>query len=220
MMMKRIMPAAATLIVLTGCDSTSEVAQPDPAANATANGPAIEPRRVASPAPDDAPGEPASARTDTPAPVASESDPASASPSPLPSPAPAPSSEPTLYTLPNVPAEDVARNRAALTAIPASYLGEWDGVEGSCVPDSDLRMVVRPRSIRLYEARGEVTAVRRTRDGLVVSLAIRAEGERWEEDYSLRLVGGSERLAVTTSSYPDRITMRKRCPADRGSSAP
>lgn len=216
MMMKRIMPAAATLIVLTGCDQTGEVAQPDPAASATADGPAIDPRRVATPAADDATREPAPARADTPAPVTSEGDPAI----PSPSPSPAPSSEPTLYTMPNVPAGDVARNRAALTAIPASYLGEWDGVEGSCASDSDLRMMVRPGSVGFYETRGEVTAVRRTRDGLVVSLAMEGEGERWEEDYSLRLVSGRERLAVNASSAPDRITMRKRCPADRGSSAP
>lgn len=216
MMMKRIMPAAATLIVLTGCDRTGEVAQPDPAAGATADAPAIDPRRVATPAPDNATREAAPATAGTPAPAASESAP----PSPSPRPSPAPSSEPTLYTLPNVPAGDVARNRATLTAIPASYLGQWDGVEGSCAPDSDLRMMVRPGSIGFYESRGEVTAVRRTRDGLVVSLAMEGEGERWEEDYSMRLVGGRERLAVTASSYPDRITMRKRCPADRGSSAP
>lgn len=219
-MMRRIMPATAMLILLAGCDGRNGDAQPEPGEDA-AGDVAVSGER----APSTTTSEPtARAPTGDATPTAVESASTSASPphstTPPTTPSPAPSSEPTLYTLPNVPADDVARNRAALTAIPASYLGEWDGVEGSCAPDSDLRMMVRPGSIGFYESRGEVTAVRRTRDGLVVSLAMEGEGERWEEDYSMRLVAGRERLAVTASSYPDRITMRKRCPADRGSSAP
>ena len=217
-MIRRIMPATAMLIVLAGCDGKNEVARAEPGEEAAGDVAVLDGRAPVAPAADETARAPVPAGDATPAPVESVS--TSASPIPSATPLPAPSSEPTLYTLPNVPADDVARNRPTLTAIPASYLGEWDYVEGSCAPGSDLRMVVRPGSIGFYESRGEVTAVRRTREGLVVSLAMDGEGESWEEEFSLRLAGGRERLAVTSSSYPDRTTMRKRCSAGRGSAAP
>ena len=161
------MPATAMLIVLAGCDGRNGEAQPEPGEDA-AGDVAVSGER----APSTTTSEPtARAPTGDATPTAVESASTSASPphsttppttpptTPSPAPSPAPSSEPTLYTLPNVPADDVARNRAALTAIPASYLGEWDGVEGSCAPGSDLRMMVRPGSIGFYESRGEGTAM-------------------------------------------------------------
>ena len=126
-----------------------------------------------------------------------------------------PAPEPTLYNLPDVPAGDVAEDRAALTAIPARFLGQWDAPDGPCSPESEMFMTIRPGTITFYESQGEVTAVRRGRPGIVLSLAMEGEGESWTSQYAMNLGENREQLAVREVSQSGPGTTRRRCPAER-----
>lgn len=123
-----------------------------------------------------------------------------------------PTAEPTLFNLPDVPAGDVAEDRAALTAIPARFLGQWDAPEGPCSPESDMFLTIRPGTITFYESQGEVTAVRRGQPGIVVRLAMEGEGEKWDGEYAMSLVRNSEQLATREVSRSGSGTIRRRCP--------
>lgn len=145
---------------------------------------------------------------------------------PAPSPEPeasetdSPEPEPTLFNLPEVPAQDVAQNRAELTAIPARFLGRWDAPDGPCSPRSEMFVTIRPGTIRFAESLGKVTGVRRGRPGIVVTLAMEGEGERWTRDYAMNLVENSERLAMRDLSGEGSGAVRQRCPAERPAPAP
>ncbi len=126
-----------------------------------------------------------------------------------------PAPEPTLINPHRVPANDVADDSAPLTAIPARFLGQWDGIEGSCTPDSDLFLTIRPGTITFYESQGEVAAVRRGKPGIVVTLAMQGEGESWTADYAMSLAKGGNQLATRELSETGAGTLRRRCQADR-----
>ena len=134
-----------------------------------------------------------------------------------------PDPEPTLFNLPEVPSDDVAEDRAALTAIPARLLGQWDAVDGPCAPESEMFMTIRPGTITFYESQGEVSAVRRGRPGIVVTLAMQGEGESWTSQYAMRLIRNSEQLATRVNNGADgagsETTLRRRCPPESGASA-
>ncbi|RDS76269.1 hypothetical protein DL238_00655 [Alteriqipengyuania lutimaris] len=132
-----------------------------------------------------------------------------------------PAPEPTLFNLPDVPSDDVAADRAALTAIPARFLGQWDAVDGPCAPGSDMFMTIRPGTITFYESQGDVAAVRRGRPGIVVTLDMQGEGESWTSRYAMRLVRNSEQLAtrVTSGDAKGQTILRRRCPPE-GSPSP
>ena len=131
--------------------------------------------------------------------------------------------EPTLFNLPDVPSDDVAEDRAALTAIPARFLGQWDAVDGPCAPDSEMFMTIRPGTITFYESQGEVSAVRRGRPGIVVTLAMQGEGETWTSRYAMRLIRNSEQLATRISTGAgeagSETVLRRRCPPEGSTSA-
>lgn len=134
----------------------------------------------------------------------------------------APAPEPTLFNLPHVPSDDVAEDRAALTSIPARFLGQWDAVDGPCAPRSEMFMTIRPGTITFYESQGEVSAVRRGRPGIVVTLDMQGEGESWSSRYAMRLVRNSEQLATRLTSGTGaaggesggETTLRRRCPPE------
>ena len=66
-------------------------------------------------------------------------------------------------------------------AIPAPFHGVWDYVDGSCAPESDLRIEIRPESIGFYESLGELTAIDiASPDDITVTLAMEGEGETWD----------------------------------------
>lgn len=136
---------------------------------------------------------------------------ASASATPSPDASATPTTEPTLFNLPEVPSGDVAEDRAALTAIPARFLGQWDAHDGPCTPESEMFMTIRPGTITFYESQGEVTAVRRGRPGIVVTLAMQGEGENWTSEYGMALVKNSEQLASRELSASGTGTTRRRC---------
>lgn len=112
-----------------------------------------------------------------------------------------------------------ASSAATAAAIPARFLGVWDGEQGSCDPASDLRLDIAPGTVDFYESRGTVTAVTESKDGSVmIALAMEGEGERWEQTMKLELIrsNGAEWLLLLPG--PDRgIELRpvrhKRCPA-------
>ena len=124
--------------------------------------------------------------------------------------------EPTLFNLPDVPAGDVAENRAALTAIPARFLGQWDAPEGPCAPESEMFLTIRPGTISFHESQGAVGAIRRGKPGIVVRLEMEGEGESWTSEYALSLVRNSEQLAMREAAMAGPATIRRRCPPERG----
>ncbi|MBD59188.1 MAG: hypothetical protein CL808_03585 [Citromicrobium sp.] len=184
------------MVLLTACDSQA----PSPAPERTTA--AIDGEEVA-----------IEASEPTPAPSAPADPAATKALDPEAEGTPAP--EPTLFNLPHVPADDVAEDRAALTAIPARFLGQWDAPEGPCSPESDMFMTIRPGTITFYESQGKVTAVRRGRPGIVVTLAMEGEGESWTSEYAMTLGQGREELATREVSQSGTGTIRHRCPAER-----
>ncbi|GAB5350176.1 hypothetical protein [Alteriqipengyuania sp. 357] len=178
----------AGTVPLAGCDTD----RPAPAPEASATTARSEQPVVIAPAPETVPA--ASAEMTVPEPDAT------------------PTSQPTLFNLPDVPASDVAEDRAALTAIPARFLGQWDAPAGPCSPESDMFLTIRPGTITFYESLGEVSAVRRGNPGIVVRLEMEGEGERWTNEYAMRLVSNSEQLAMRATAGSASATTRRRCP--------
>ena len=185
---------AGTMLASMGLLAACEAQQPEVVADNGGVAAQDEPR----PTPESTPAAPAS------------EDPLSLAPTP--SGEATPTSEPTLFNLPDVPAGDVAEDRAALTAIPARFLGQWDAPEGPCLPESEMFLTIRPGTITFYESQGEVTAVRRGQPGIVVRLAMEGEGEKWDGEYAMSLVGNSEQLATREVSQSGSGTIRRRCP--------
>ncbi len=116
------------------------------------------------------------------------------------------------------PAEAPAETENALAnRIPTRFQGVWDYVEGSCDPASDMRMEVSGGEILFYESIGMVTDVEEEGDDIVVGLAMEGEGETWDQDLRLSLVGSGEAQRLETSAgdgprMPDEYPS-KRCPA-------
>ncbi len=108
---------------------------------------------------------------------------------------------------------DEAQELAANT-IPARFHGVWDYVEGTCLPESDLRMEVSADEIMFYESIGKVTAATADGDAVQLTMAMEGEGENWSEDYRLSLSGDGEFL--TPQSFYEGQTseplIRKKCP--------
>lgn len=100
--------------------------------------------------------------------------------------------------------------------IPARFQGVWDHVEGTCDPQSDLRMEIGSGEILFYESVGKVTGVEAQGDDAVVALAMEGEGERWEQRTRLSLgeAGGEDRLLTSDGDAPkvDDEYPSKRCP--------
>ncbi|WP_298469315.1 polysaccharide deacetylase family protein [uncultured Erythrobacter sp.] len=103
----------------------------------------------------------------------------------------------------------------ASSAIPARYLGVWDYEGGTCAPESDLRMAIRPRAITFYESVGKATDVRLDGEDVIVDLAMDGEGETWEQSLRLSLVGNGNEQRLHTSDASEPKTKddlpRKRC---------
>lgn len=109
------------------------------------------------------------------------------------------------------PVEEALANR-----IPTRFQGVWDYVEGTCAPESDMRMEISAAEILFYESIGVVTGVEPEGEDVVVSLAMEGEGETWDQEIRLALVGQGEAQLLETSDgekpranddYPS-----KRCP--------
>lgn len=88
------------------------------------------------------------------------------------------------------PAADAAApaDAAAMAEIPAEYQGVWDGMEGTCLAESDMRLAISGTEIGFYESVGTVSAVETIDTGIVVTLEMSGEGETWTEVKSLTLL--------------------------------
>lgn len=89
--------------------------------------------------------------------------------------------------------------------IPTRFQGTWDHVEGTCSPDSDLRMEIGGAEILFYESVGTVTDVTSQGDDVIVTLAMEGEGETWGQKTRLSLVGegSAQRLETTDGEQPE-----------------
>ena len=101
--------------------------------------------------------------------------------------------------------------------IPTRFHGAWDYVEGTCDPASDLRMDISGSEILFYESVGVVTDVSAQGEDVVVTLAMEGEGETWEQQTRLSLVGEGpdQRLETSDGEQPRGVDdyPSKRCPA-------
>lgn len=107
-------------------------------------------------------------------------------------------------------AEETLTNR-----IPTRFQGVWDYIEGNCAPESDMRMEISGSEILFYESIGMVTGVNAEGEDVIVSLAMEGEGETWEQELRLSLVGeGEAQLLETSDGAKPRATddyPSKRC---------
>jgi hypothetical protein len=109
---------------------------------------------------------------------------------------------------------------ATAAAIPARFLGVWDGEQGSCDPASDLRLDIASAAIGFYESHGTVTRIAESPDGAAtLDLAMEGEGDRWEMTMTINLAGAdaAERLVIQHKAQPGEPAPEplrlKRCPA-------
>lgn len=96
------------------------------------------------------------------------------------------------------PPEETA-TAALANRIPTRFHGIWDSAEGTCDPASDLRMEISGGEILFYESVGMVTAVEPEGNDVIVTLAMEGEGETWEQQTRLSLVGEGEGQRLETS---------------------
>ena len=100
-------------------------------------------------------------------------------------------------------------------AIPARYLGVWDYVDGTCSPESDMRMEIAPREITFYESYGAVSDVIPDGEDVIADLAMEGEGETWTNKLRLSLVevDGETQLHTSDGTEPEVIDQypRKKC---------
>lgn len=84
---------------------------------------------------------------------------------------------------------------ATADTIPDAFLGVWDYVEGTCAPESDLRVEITPTAMQFYESFGEVTAIEIDGpDRIIVTLSMEGEGETWEMTRVFQLADGGQTL--------------------------
>ena len=101
--------------------------------------------------------------------------------------------------------------QASLTAIPEDYRGVWDIPSSNGDPASDLRLDIRANEIEFYESLGEVTAIERDGDGIVVDLAMSGEGETWTVRNRLVLTDDGEALTIhEAGKEPGTYSVRRR----------
>jgi hypothetical protein len=94
-------------------------------------------------------------------------------------------------------------------AIPAPFLGVYDGSLEACTRPSDERLAVTPRRLRFHESIGTVRIVTaKGPDAIEVEADYQGEGESWRSVRELRLSGGG---TLTVSGDGTRL-VRVRCP--------
>ncbi len=102
----------------------------------------------------------------------------------------------------------------AVAAIPEQFRGVWDYIEGSCAPESDLRLEVTAGDLMFYESVGEVESVEvENANQVVVELSMSGEGESWTERTRLTLTDGGDILTPVDADGEQAGTPmpRKRC---------
>ena len=103
---------------------------------------------------------------------------------------------------------------AATATIPDPFRGVWDYVEGTCAPESDLRLDVQPSAVTFYATHGEVIRVDMADPfEMWLDLAMSGEGEEWTQSLGFYLRDGGRRLEILDPDRPasNNILIRKRC---------
>ncbi|MXP27890.1 hypothetical protein GRI58_03510 [Porphyrobacter algicida] len=105
---------------------------------------------------------------------------------------------------------------AAPNAVPAAFLGVWDGAKGHCDPDSDMRVEIGKQHLAFYESSGEVKQV--TRDGpgtIELTMAMDGEGEQWTQKMRFALSPDAHQMTASPvpADHPGMATALKRCPS-------
>lgn len=98
--------------------------------------------------------------------------------------------------------------------VPAKFQGVWDFVDGSCAPESDLRIAVGASSVQFYESIGTINGFDQPdANTVILNLAMEGEGEKWEERFRLTLAdGGATLQASEVSGYgAGQVMPRKKC---------
>lgn len=101
--------------------------------------------------------------------------------------------------------------------IPARFHGVWDAANGTCAPNSDLRVEIAARRIGFYESVGNVAGVGSEGSDAIADLVMEGEGESWVQPTRLSIENtpDGERLHLSDAvkpKVPDEYP-RKRCPA-------
>ena len=106
-------------------------------------------------------------------------------------------------------------SRVEKAAIPVTFLGVWDYIEGSCDLASDMRLDISEDSIQFYESVGTVSEVREDDGTTYVDLSMSGEGDTWKTTLGLRLVDAGTSLMVIHPEAPEEAEehLRKRCDA-------
>lgn len=112
-------------------------------------------------------------------------------------------------------AEPDGMDAESATPIPAKFAGVWDGVQGSCAAESDLRMEIADKKITFYESSGIATKVEMEGEDVLVSLDMSGEGEVWKEVLRLSLSADGKTLETSDGEKPKTAddSPRKRCAA-------
>ena len=101
--------------------------------------------------------------------------------------------------------------------IPSRFHGVWDAANGTCEPNSDLRVEITARRIGFYESVGNVAGVGSEANDAIADLVMEGEGESWVQTtrLSIETTPEGERLHLSDAAkpkVPDDYP-RKRCPA-------
>jgi len=99
-------------------------------------------------------------------------------------------------------------------SIPISLWGVWDYAQGTCAPESDLRLEIAEDSITFYESFGQVREVEELDQGAAkLTLAMQGEGEEWTQVLILRPIEAGTGLLIIDPDRPEAAEdlPRKRC---------
>ena len=104
-----------------------------------------------------------------------------------------------------------------LPDIPVRFQGTWDGADGTCAPESDLRIAITDKDVLFYEAMGTVTAVTDDGSTTILTLQMEGEGDQWNENLVLSLRDDGQSLTAYFQSLDKQQNgetfARKKCPS-------
>ena len=96
--------------------------------------------------------------------------------------------------------------------VPTQFQGKWAGSLKTCPSPGDGRLEIGPNTIRFYESRGKVLAVRvLDPQSVELDLELTGEGETWRETRKFVLSTDKRILTDVTPAHPQYHTARVRC---------
>jgi hypothetical protein len=96
--------------------------------------------------------------------------------------------------------------------VPIQFQGKWAGSLQTCSSPGDGRLEIGPNTIRFYESRGKILAVRvLDPQRIELDLELTGEGETWRESRKLALSTDRRILTDVTPTNPQHHAARVRC---------